>query len=191
MIPLGYMAKFVMRKTQWLKGAHITDIYSVSSCMSKDFIDWTGFWRHNGYWFFDSPSIISEIAEEGGVDLRPATWFYYEGFDKEFAEESGWRPYVPEPSFPLAVEMPERRILRGYDVVCYYCGNSSGHSPLSCNALADKIKVNAFCLLDSLEEAQSLLEGGRFKNSEPGPYRIIAVYTLNMGVEERAQGKMG
>jgi hypothetical protein len=48
---------------------------------------------------------------------------------------------------------------------------------LSCNGLAAEIETNQHCLLRSLEEAQQLLESGRFDNSEPGPFRILAVYS--------------
>ena len=48
----------------------------------------------------------------------------------------------------------------------------------SCNGLADEVETNSRCLLDSLERAQHLLENGTFNNSEPGPYRIFAVYSV-------------
>jgi hypothetical protein len=50
-------------------------------------------------------------------------------------------------------------------------------SPLSCNSLAEKLQVNGHCLFDSFEAAKDALERGQFEHAEPGPYRIIAVYT--------------
>jgi hypothetical protein len=176
MIPLGYMAKFVQENPQLLKAGQVTAIYSVSSCISEDFTEWINCWQHNGYWFFDTPSIIATIAKKQKVDLAPAKLFYYEGYELEFDDDEGWRPYKPEPAFPLAVVPPIRKTLAGFDVVTYFCNSSAECSPLSCNHLAEEIKTNPFCLLDTLEEAKTLLENGRFKNSEPGPYRIIAVY---------------
>ncbi len=66
MIPLGYMAKRVARKPDWLKTNQVEDIYSVSNCTSHNFAEYIQFWKHNGYWFFDSPEIITKLAEEHG-----------------------------------------------------------------------------------------------------------------------------
>ncbi len=96
----------------------------------------------------------------------------------EYDSKTGWQTCSPEPGFPLQVVPPEHRVLRGFDVVTFSQGNAPEHSPLSCNGLAEQIGTNAFCLLGSLEEAKALLEAGRFTHSEPGPYRILAVYTV-------------
>ena len=179
MIPLGYMAKRVAPAMEWLKAPQVSRIYSVSSCISEDFGKWIVAWKHNGYWFFDSPRLIAEVAAERKIDLSGTTSFYYEGSAEEFDPESGWAAYQPEPSFPVQVVPPENKILRGFDVVTFSHRNSPECSPLSCNGLASEMPVNEFCLLKSLDEAKALLEAGRFKHSEPGPYRIIAVYAVD------------
>ena len=46
------------------------------------------------------------------------------------------------------------------------------------NSLAAEIETNSRCLLESFEQARKLLEDGMFNNSEPGPYRIFAVYSV-------------
>jgi hypothetical protein len=69
-------------------------------------------------------------------------------------------------------------VLVGYDVVSFSTGTSPECSPLSCNGLAVGIQVNRHGLLDTFAEAKSRLDQGYFKNSEPGPYRIFAVYTV-------------
>ena len=58
MIPVGYMAKRVSICPETLQAKGITDIYSVSGCLSADFVDYIKYWRHNGYCFFDSPEIM-------------------------------------------------------------------------------------------------------------------------------------
>ena len=58
MIPAGYMAKRVQNRPNGFENTGIVDIYSVSGCISKNFADYIKFWKHNGYWFFDSPQII-------------------------------------------------------------------------------------------------------------------------------------
>ena len=64
MIPVGYMAKRVTKKPDWLKADTVHDVYSVTNCLSKDFADYINYWKHNGYWFFDSPEIIQNLARE-------------------------------------------------------------------------------------------------------------------------------
>jgi hypothetical protein len=62
MIPVGYMAKRVLRKPDWLPAPQVIDIYSVSNCHSENFADYIPYWKHNGYWFFDSPESSVEIV---------------------------------------------------------------------------------------------------------------------------------
>ncbi|MGQ0554553.1 MAG: hypothetical protein ACT4PN_01220, partial [Nitrospiraceae bacterium] len=76
MIPAGYMAKRVVGNPDWLKASGVEDIYAVSGCISKDFADYIKFWKHNGYWFFDSPDIIEQVAQEHSIDLAGTTMFY-------------------------------------------------------------------------------------------------------------------
>ena len=182
--PMGYMAKKV-EKAAALEGLnlppHIEDVCSVSRCISEDFCDFIKFWKHNGFWFFDSPSIIRKLAKTENISLDGTTLFYYEAFEKQYNQDTGgWEDFAPEPSFPLNVKVPKEadRQLLGYDVVTYYVLTSPECSPLSCNGLAKEIPANKYCLLDDFDEAKRLLEGGAFSNSEPGPYRIIAVYKM-------------
>ena len=75
------------------------------------------------------------------------------------------------------VVVPAEKALEGYDVTTFQNGNSPECSPLSCNSLAEEVPTNQHCLLASFEQAHRLLEAGTFKNSEPGPFRILAVYS--------------
>jgi hypothetical protein len=77
------------------------------------------------------------------------------------------------------VIVPAHRTLEGYDVVSFYAKTSPECSPLSCNGMAVDVETNEHCLLRSLEDAKQLLEDGRFSGSEPGPYRIFAVYSVD------------
>ncbi len=180
MIPAGYMAKRVEKSPDWLGAPNVDDIYSVSSCVSGAFADYINYWRHNGYWLFDSPDVISQVAERNAIDLEGARLFYYEVHDYQFDQAAGrWVSFAPEPSFALEVERPAAARLEGYDVVCFSVGTSPECSPLSCNGLAKEISTNRHCLLSSFEDAKGLLETGRFVTCEPGPYRIFAVYLLD------------
>ena len=177
MVPAGYMAKRVVPRPDWLGAPRVSSIYSVSGCIAENFADYINFWKHNGYWLFDSPQIVVTAARENGVDLAETVLFFYEVHELQF--DSGvWMRFEPEPSFGTMVSIPEARVLEGYDVVTFFARASPECSPLSCNALASEVETNARCLLQSFEQAQQLLEDGAFKNSEPGPYRIFAVYSV-------------
>ena len=177
MIPVGYMAKRVVLRPAWIKAESVADIYSVSACVSKNFADYINYWKHNGYWFFDSPLTIQQLAQQRAIDLNGTQLFFYEAYELEFDDAAGWIAFEPERSFKTEVVVPIERALEGYDVVTFSVRTSAECSPLSCNALATRVATNQHCLLPSLEQAKQLLRQGKFKNTEPGPYRIFAVYS--------------
>jgi hypothetical protein len=178
MIPMGYMAKFISDQPAGLHCHHVKAIYSVSSCISEDFCDWINEWKHNGYWMFNSPKIILDIARRQNIDLTAATLCYYELYEYEYDSGAKWLPCEPEPSWPVKVDLPQSKAFRGFDITTFSVHTSVECSPLSCNELCAEIRVNSCCLLDSFEEAKALLESGKLENSEPGPYRIISVSTV-------------
>jgi hypothetical protein len=178
MIPAGYMAKRVSKKPDWLKAAQVIDIYSLAGCISEDFADYIKFWKHNGYWFFDSPEIIRSIAKENSIELEGTSLFYYEVHETEFDGEC-WRPYAIEKSFATNVVPPARKQLEGFDVVTFSAGTSAECSPLSCNSLADNLPTNEHCLFSSFEQAETHVKNEMFNKSEPGPYRIFSVYSVD------------
>lgn len=180
MIPVGYMAKRVSPRPQSVKADRVADIYAVSRCMSRDFADYINYWRHNGYWFFDSPEIILQLAQQKAIDLAGTRLFFYETHEFQFDDAEGtWEPFEPEPSFATEVVLPAEKSLAGFDVVTFSLGTSAECSPLSCNSLATELETNQHCLLASFEKAQQYLLEGKFKDSEPGPFRIFAVYAMN------------
>lgn len=177
MIPVGYMAKRICGKPEFLKAPSVLDVCSVSACVNDDFADYIRFWKHNGFWLFDSPEVIQNLAQENSIDLHGTSLFYYESHEMEF-DGKCWTPFGPESSIPTQVSVPSQMQLMGFDVVTFYAGTAPECSPLSCNGLAEDLRTNEHCLLDSFEESKSYLDGGRFSESEPGPYRIFAVYSV-------------
>jgi len=175
MIPAGYMAKRVSQKPEHLKATEVKDIYSVSACISEDFTDYVSYWKHNGYWFFDSPEVILAVAQENSIAVADASLFYYEVYELEF-DGKNWNAYAP--NFAANVIPPPSKKLKGFDVVTFFARSSPECSPLSCNSMANEVPTNAHCLLASFEEAEMLLNSGVFNNSEPGPYRIFSVYSV-------------
>src|ERR1700722_11590229 len=118
MIPAGYMAKRVCAKPDWLPANQVSDIYSVSGCVSGTFDDYIDYWKHNGFWLFDSPKIIQNIAPENSTDLAGTTLFYYEVYEKEFDGET-WHPYGPDRDFTSEVSVPRSKQLEGFDVATF------------------------------------------------------------------------
>ena len=178
MVPAGYLAKRVAKRPDFLLAPQVTDIYSVSGCISEMFDNYFDHWKHNGFWLFDTPEVIKSIAVEDSIDLAGTSLFYYEVYENEF-DGNVWRSYTPDPSFKTSVVVPSEKHLEGFDVVTFYCGNVPECSPLSCNHLAQEISTNVHCLFQSFNEAESHLTNGSFSNSEPGPYRIFSVYLVD------------
>lgn len=178
MIPAGYMAKRVSVKPDWLKAHGVADVCSVSYCISGAFCDYINHWKHNGFWFFNSTRDLEEVARAESVDLSGHRLFYYEVHEQQFDEQHRrWQPFQAEEHFTTNVEPPRHRQLIGFDVVSFSAQTAPECSPLSCNNVAASVAVNAHCLLESFEQAKQLLESGAFRNSEPGPFRVFAVYS--------------
>lgn len=170
------MAKRVQRP----KGFQIdgvADVYSVSGHVSEDFADYIPYWKHNGYWLFDSPEVIRAVAQAHSIQLEGTSLFYYDVYEMEF-DGKIWSRYEAESSLPTNVVPPQEKVLEGFDVVTFYAKNAPECSPLSCNGMAGEIRTNQHCLLESFDEAYDRLNGGAFNNAEPGPYRIFAVYSV-------------
>jgi len=148
MIPIGYMLKKVVPTPTWLGAPNVKFVYSVSACISDNFLDYIPLWKHNGWWLFDDPSTLQALAVENHCNQDDFTLFYFEAFEKEYdAEEKAWIPIMPEASFPTNVKIPEHNILRGYDVVTFRAHASPECSPLSCNSLATTISTNQYLLV--------------------------------------------
>lgn len=179
MIPAGYLYKTVAQRPAWLGANSVLAIYSISNCVSEAFVDYVEKWKHNGYWLFDSPNAMEEIASEENIDLSRCTLFFYEVFEFEFDQEKKlWRKFEAEGSFTTSVVAPSSKTFQGVDVATFWAGNLPECSPLSCNSLACEIPVNTYCLFDSFEQAKGAVDAGQFANSERGPLRVFAVYTV-------------
>jgi hypothetical protein len=172
------MAKRVVLSPSWLRVKHVVDIYSVSSCVNDDFADYIKFWKHNGYWFFNSAADLSEVADAEGIVLSETHLFYYEVHPEEF-DGGTWVGFSPSASVLTDVAAPESARLEGFDVVTFSRRTNAECSPLSCNSMAEEIPVNSHCLFSTFEEAWEAVNRGAFHDSEPGPYRIFSVYSAD------------
>ncbi|CAN5509064.1 hypothetical protein BH10CYA1_BH10CYA1_40480 [soil metagenome] len=173
------MLKTVVARPQWIDAESVLDIFSVSGCDSTNFADYIKYWKHNGYWFFDSPQVIRTLAKSENFDITGMTWFYYDVHEEQYDEcTARWSKFSAEASFPTNIVPPLEQTLEGYDVATFAASTSPEHSPLSCNSLAKDLRVNEHCLFDTFDQARSALENGQFADSEPGPFRIFAVYRI-------------
>jgi len=181
MIPLGYMLKDVASPPpEGMKLHAVTAIHSLSGCVSSNFGDYIPLWEHNGWWLFDTPKAVNDAADALGVESSSLGLFYYEAYDQQYDDQAKrWQPISADDAFPTDVVPPGSSTLSGFDVVTFCVGTSPECSPLSCNGLANDFAVNERCLFNSFEEAYASLERGEFKDSEPGPYRIVAVYQVD------------
>src|ERR1700690_4123090 len=177
MIPVGYMAKRVCKKPDWLETPNVIDLYSVSGCNSEEFADYIDFWKHNGYWLFDSADVIRAVAQENLIDLAGTSLFYYEAYEKQFDGQI-WRSFDPDPAFSTNIQIPPNKQLEGFDVVTFMVGRRPECSPLSCNSLAKELRTNEHCLFESFEDAETNIRSGRFVKCEAGPYRILSVHSV-------------
>lgn len=179
LFPAGYMAKQVALKPEHLHTSQVRDLYSVSACISKNFADYIHFWKHNGYGFFNTAQDIFCLAQTHHIELSDTRMFYYEMYVQQWCEDAlSWESFEPEEALETKVEAPRRKQLEGFDVVSFYCQNVPECSYLSCNHMAETLDVNEHCLLDTLEQAIQLVESNTFFNCEPGPCRILAVYSV-------------
>jgi hypothetical protein len=180
MTPAGYMAKRIVKRPDWIQAPKVDDVYAVSGCVSEYFTDYIKYWKHNGYWFFDSVQTIKSLAEAQAISVGGCKFFYYEVFEKEFNDEAEqWQSFKPDDGFKTSVIVPPKKVLEGYDVVTFSVHTSPECSPLSCNNLAASVETNRHCLFASFDEAKARIEGHAFDNSEPGPFRIFAVYSVD------------
>lgn len=179
MRPIAYLYKDVASRPEWLHAPNVTDVYSLSACVSTNFADYISDWKHNGYWLFDSPSVMIKLAADNAIVLDGLKLFYYEVFEEEFDGESReWRTFEPESSFELNVVLPETKVLEGFDVTLFTCHTSPECSPLSCNSFAATLPTNQHCLFNTFHVARQAIENNGFPACGPGPYRIIAVYSI-------------
>jgi hypothetical protein len=172
------LAKRSCEKPKGFGLPEVEDVYSVSGDVNDDFADYINAWKHNGYWLFDSPAIIRAVADEMAISLENSKLFYYEAHAMEFNEKlMNWCEFAPESSMQTDVLVPAEKHLEGFDLVTFSAHNSPECSPLSCNGLAENVRTNSHCLIETFAEAKAALESGKCSNAEPGPYRIFAVYS--------------
>ncbi len=103
MIPVGYMAKRIALRPKGFKNKIVKDLFSVSGCISENFADYIPFWKHNGYWLFNCPTVLQKLATDNNLDISQTLIFYYEAYELQHRSgkcpgDGPWEPFAPEKS---------------------------------------------------------------------------------------------
>jgi len=167
----GYFPKHVVGVPGWLEAPGVTDVCSVSTCVSEGPGDWVGRWLHNELGLFDSPELATQLVSP---EDPPMTVFAYRISTVRFIKGVGQAWAWPSIS-PTALPTNFRSL--GFDAVSKYMDTILGFecSPLSCNSLAREWPVNSHCLLDSLDKAIEAAERFSVEEPEPGMYYVAEV----------------
>lgn len=166
---IGYFPKQTTPRPEWFK-APVEEICSVSNCIASAPKDWIDLWRHNDFWAFDTPELAwSVVPIESRAEFRI---YAYRLFPCRF--EGGKQ--IPIEIQTLNVEpLSDLYIRLGFDAVSRSLNTTYECSPLSCNNMADHRRVNAHCLVDTLEAGIELARSFSIEEPEPGPYDLIEV----------------
>ena len=183
---IGYFAKPVTSRPEWLKAEQVEEVCSWDACRIGRLVDWIHLWRHNAEWVFSTPELAWSVVTEAvrsqcqlfGYRLYPVRFRLgvresYQLPDYSEAEVLGFAPQWPE-----AMDCSFERL--GYDLVPRNCEANFECSPLCCADLAVEVPTNRYCLLDTAEEAFALAPTlevpGQPPRGEPGPYHIVEVW---------------
>jgi len=165
---VGYLAKTVEPRPDWLRAPGVLDICSVSDCISKTPGDPLRAGRQNAFGFCDSLDEARSVipAEDQRIDLFAFEFLPLRGMDGRLdaAALAGVAGTVP-PDFEFL----------GYDIVTRSGGTAVECSPLSCNRVAETIPTNSHCLVDGEEQALKALAviSAPGYGAEPGPYYLV------------------
>ena len=173
---VGFLAKAVESRPEWLHVPAVQDICSVSECISAAPADRISFWTHNALGFYDSLGDAAAVTkdETGRYD-----WFAYE-FYQIRAVDGRIEPDVI-PAAPGSVPADFQFI--GHDIVTRSSGAHVECSPLSCNRVAETVSTNEHCLIDQEDRAEQALLTISMPGfaAEPGPYYLAKVYRQTRG----------
>lgn len=176
---IGYFPKQVVATPDWLEAAGVKEVCSVSECISPGPDGWINHWAHNDTWAFDDEAAAWAVVPDGSSNAA-FRMCAYRLFPVQFAGGEQ-RPFAISSLAVRPLSDDYRRL--GYDVVSRSCGTTFECSPLSCNHAANRVKVNAHCLVDDRDEAFRLaaLFSRPQEGYEPGPYFIVEVWRQEEG----------
>lgn len=176
---VGYFAKRSASPEAWrewctgsVPTSTVREICSVSNCLTGAPEGWVERWLHNDLAFFNTVADALSVVPPGesGFSL-----FAYRLLPRRFTK--GEAVDLALPTLPVQPFPASFRSL-GFDVVSKSMVDSVPYfacSPLSCNGMAAEVRVNAYCLLDSLETAIDVATDLSRDQPEPGDYFVLDV----------------
>lgn len=172
MIDAGFFVKRIEQPPEGMRPG-VRQICSVSHCISPAPEDWIESWLHNDLgWFNRIAAALSVVRPEHRKDFR---LFAYRVHPKKFTADGQLPIVFPENVQPEAIGPEFRRL--GFDSANKTMESVLGFecSPLSCNAMAEEVPVNEYCLFATLDEAIAGAERFAREQPEPGDYFVIEV----------------
>ncbi len=167
---VGFFPKITARLPDWLDNQSVTEICSVSNCISDGPEQWIRRWKHNEFGFFDDERLAYDV-----MDRVPSEFdlYAYKLFPLRCLGDKVEEITLSGEPRPLPADYD----FLGYDIVTHSTSSFFECSPLSCNHAAEVYAVNEFCLIaDQVAAYQTLLEISRAGTYEPGPYYLFEVY---------------
>ena len=173
MILGGYFPKLVQPRPEWIGQPRVTEVCSVSNCVSDGPEGWIDKWLHNWLgWFNTVADARSVVPPEESTRYRVFAYRLAPSFYRQGQPEP---VIIPEDVKPEP--LPRDFISLGFDVYSKSMDSILGPecSPLSCNSMASEFQVNDHCLLTTLEEAQNAAARFSVEQPEPGSYYVAEV----------------
>ncbi len=180
---IGYFAKPVMMRPEWLKAEQVEEVCCWDACKINPRFDWINAWRHNAEWVYNTPELAwSVVPDSVRSDCQ---MFGYRVFPIRYRNGIPEHYRLPEQSeeevmgfAPVPMGASFERL--GFDLIPRSCENAFECSPLACCNLAAEVPANRHCLLTTAEEAFALAPTlevpGQPMRGEPGPYHIVEVW---------------
>lgn len=172
---IGYQATKQLKNCDWIKKP-FKSIFAVRSCATENITDKYRQWNFNENGMWTNVDDIKKFANEHGIDLSEWDIHFYMSHERQYNQlTKTWESVEFD---VVTIPQPHTIQFIGYDIVPFSTGIFPECSPIVCNGIGNQIKINSNCLLDSFDYAIEIIESDILADTEPGPYRIISVYSL-------------
>ena len=166
---IGYFPKKIERATAAMGLPGVSEIWSVSNCISSGPPDWIQHWRHNDFGLFDTPELAQSV-----VPVDVIQQFQIVGY-RICSEVFGGGPRLSALASAEHLSVSADFGIIGYDAVSSSRGHGFECSPLSCNGAAKEFAATDRCLFASIDDAIAAARRFSAGNWEPGPYYVMEV----------------
>lgn len=174
---VGYFAKTLVRRPEWLAAPQVDFVCSVSdcSCATRSPDGWIDRWLHNDLWLFDTLAVLDQV-----IPVRSAAEYLRYGLRTLPVQFDAGRELPLDVSKVRPEPMPQGFLRLGFDLCSRTVRTTLDSSPLSCNSMAATCPTNRYCLVGSFADALLLAEQFGRQEPEPGPYLLLEVWADRM-----------